>query len=257
MNRRSVGISAALLLMTGTLLAAKPAEENRIELNARKKWYKNQPGQEKTFLGVLHKVPAPQATSGRFNAYRLKMKDATREVFDHNTDAVLDKYVGKPVKLFGKAVELQIAGVEHHEIWPAYLTPVVPAAAEPQEAGKEEKQAAVREIKIEPKAVRQLLRLPRLHVMTNNTELEKQLGKVAARLAGKVDFEQEDLAFLRWQTSGPPFGELKYSIKQKDERLTVHFFVQEPNVAVRGRALKLGASFFAVPKGAQVVFGNK
>src|SRR5262249_43050285 len=81
-------------------------------------------------------------------------------------------------------------------------------------------------------------------------ELEKLVGaKAAPQLAKQVDFAKEHILFVSWSTSGPPFGTLKFEVKAGDKTHAVEFYIQEPKAKVRGEALRIGADYFAVPKG--------
>jgi hypothetical protein len=87
-------------------------------------------------------------------------------------------------------------------------------------------------------------------VFKSREEVEKAAGKtVAAVLANYVDFSKENVVFVRWETFGPPFGQLKYEITGKGKDRHVRFYVQEPpGNGPRGRAARLGADFFAIPR---------
>ena len=88
-------------------------------------------------------------------------------------------------------------------------------------------------------------------------ELEKIAGKKAAQeLAGQVDFQKQEIVFVSWTTSGPPFGKLEFEVIGKDKDRVVEFYIREPNVKVRGQAARIGADFFAVPKETKVRLGK-
>jgi hypothetical protein len=72
-------------------------------------------------------------------------------------------------------------------------------------------------------------------------------------LAGKVDARRESLVFVRYSTSGPPYGELKYRLSRGKRE--VEFYCQEPK-GDRGEKGKAGAAFFAAPKGFEVKWGG-
>lgn len=89
-------------------------------------------------------------------------------------------------------------------------------------------------------------------------DVEKYVGKPAAQeLAKQVDFSKETVAVFGFTTGGPPFGVEKWEIKKEGDKEWVEFFVEEPDSPVRGRALKIGRAFFAVPKGMEVRFEGK
>jgi hypothetical protein len=89
-------------------------------------------------------------------------------------------------------------------------------------------------------------------------EVDKTWGKKAADELKKLyDPEKEDLVVVRWTTGGPPFGTLEWRVGKESGK--IEFYVKEPNVppgSPRGRALKLGQDFFAVPRGSGVMFGS-
>src|SRR4051794_5285071 len=133
-------------LTASLLLAAPPAVEPvrpdrdappaKLALFAEESWYKNRKADEQDFVGVLSRVPERTGGTvgvGRFNPYRLTMnnngKQTEREVYAGAHPEYLAPYVGQKIKLIGKAVETEVAGKTHAEIWPALLE-VVGAAAE-------------------------------------------------------------------------------------------------------------------------------
>jgi hypothetical protein len=87
-------------------------------------------------------------------------------------------------------------------------------------------------------------------VFKSQEEVEKAAGKtVAAVLANYVDFSKENVVFVRWESSGPPFGQLRYEVTGTGKERHVRFYVQEPpGNGPRGRAARFGADFFAVPR---------
>ncbi len=98
------------------------------ELFAAEEWYKTQEGKEQEFVGVLEKSKdAGRIGFGRMNPYRLIMKNDVREVYIGGKPQILADYVGKTIKLTGKAVDLGVEGKRHREIWPARLEVVPPA----------------------------------------------------------------------------------------------------------------------------------
>jgi hypothetical protein len=107
------------------------------KLFAKETWYKDQKGKEQAFVGLLERVAGPgpgEVGFGRFNPYRLVMKTGDkqeiREVYVGGKPELLKPYVGKKVKLIGKAVDMEVEGQEHHEIWPARLELLPPKSGE-------------------------------------------------------------------------------------------------------------------------------
>jgi hypothetical protein len=101
---------------------APPAKK---ELFAAEKWYKDQKGKEEAFEGTLKYTPLPDGVGiiGRHNDFQLEMtvkgKKDVREVYVGGKPELLKAYSGKKVKLTGKAVEVEVVGKTHREIWPA------------------------------------------------------------------------------------------------------------------------------------------
>lgn len=113
----TLAMSASLL----TPAADPPASK---ELFAKEAWYKGEKSKEGTFVGVLQYAPREKdaAGTGRFNAYRLEMGNKKyREVYVAGNEAVLKPYVGYTVKFTGKAVDTDVEGTKHAEIWPGYI----------------------------------------------------------------------------------------------------------------------------------------
>ena len=137
-------LSAMLAAVLIAPVAADRKEPpSKIELFAGEGWYKDQKGKEEEFVGVLQFKDRPKDTVGfgRFNPYTLDMSDGktkkVREVYVGSKPDLLKPYIGKKVKLIGKAVDMEVEGKKHHEIWPARLE-VVP------EKKEEKKEGAVR-----------------------------------------------------------------------------------------------------------------
>jgi hypothetical protein len=121
----------ALLLISAPGFAEKPAEKElpaKKDLFAQEAWYKDQKGKEEEFVGVLERAAKPGdgvVGFGRMNPYRLVMgesdKKSVREVYVGSKPDLLAPYVGKKIKLIGKAVDIEVEGRDHREIWPARL----------------------------------------------------------------------------------------------------------------------------------------
>jgi hypothetical protein len=118
------------------------------EVFAKEAWYKDQPGKEETFEGVLTKKKGDGDIGlvQRFNPYQLTTvtettavvpkrrgrnllilekrtvkKEITRDIHVAGKTDILDDFVGKKVKLTGKAVDTTLEGQALHEIWPARI----------------------------------------------------------------------------------------------------------------------------------------
>src|SRR5262245_59046114 len=125
---------ATLLLAALTAADAPPKDKAppaKKELFADQKWYKDQKGKEEAFEGTLKYTPLPDGvgTIGRHNDFQLEMtvkgKKDVREVYVGGKPELLKPYAGKKVKLTGKAVEVEVVGKTHREIWPARVELVV------------------------------------------------------------------------------------------------------------------------------------
>jgi hypothetical protein len=173
---------ATLVLTLAVGAAEPPAKEPaaKLELFAKEDWYKEQKGKEEDFVGVLEKVKRDGVGFGRFNPYRFVMGEGDKkgvcEVYVGAKTDILDAYVGKKVKLTGKAVDVEVEGTTHHEIWPARLE----LLAAKKDDGKKDKPAddPVRE------ALRQL------------DEAERQLRERARQLEEEQRLLKEELARL-------------------------------------------------------------
>lgn len=136
-----IPVLPALVLSTilpGVALAAEPPQpagdevqcDGGTALFAKEKWYQNQPGKERVFVGELERIPNAglPSTLQRTSYYRLgkwtiytgakRMKP-------------LEKLVGQRVALCGKAVEFNLEGQSLREIWPATVQ-AAPEHAQPE-----------------------------------------------------------------------------------------------------------------------------
>jgi hypothetical protein len=119
------------LALTASLLTPAADPPATKELFAKEAWYKDQTGKEAMFTGVLQEAPRSKDAGGRTNTYRLEMGDKKyREVYTGGKDAVLKPYLGYTVRFTGKAVDMEVEGTKHAEIWPAFieLVPLPPKA---------------------------------------------------------------------------------------------------------------------------------
>ncbi len=128
-----ISIVLAALLFTYPVLADQPEE---IELFAKEDWYKGQDGKEGLFEGELQAIdPKGKVGFGRFNPYRLVMAKQSREVYVGGKPDILKPYIGKRIAILGKAVDMEVEGEEHHEIWPAKLKVVAKEADSKDKTG--------------------------------------------------------------------------------------------------------------------------
>lgn len=109
------------------VLLAIPVPEGPepVELFAKEDWYREQPGKEQDFVGILTKFDnGGRLGFGRFNPYRIILdgdKKEMREVYVGGKLELLAPYVGKRVKLVGKPVNMEVEGRNHREVWAARL----------------------------------------------------------------------------------------------------------------------------------------
>lgn len=104
-------------------------------LFANEGWYKRRKGAERSFTGTLEAVPGAgrPSTLMRTAHYRLgKWRLYTRA----KKHPALDRLVGKPVEIRGKAVEMNLEGRHLQEIWPGSIRstaspPVTPRPSHP------------------------------------------------------------------------------------------------------------------------------
>lgn len=118
--------------LSGGCCGAADGPPAKLELFAKEAWYRGQAGKEQDFVGVLRVLNRGKGVVGfgRFNPYRLEMAgNKVREVYVGGKPALLAPYVGKNVKLTGKAVDMEVEGRSHHEIWPARLEVLAAAGA--------------------------------------------------------------------------------------------------------------------------------
>src|SRR5262249_17493086 len=109
-------------LMTAVLAVAAADPPAKVELFAKEERYKTQAGKEEEFVGVLNFTDRGKNVVGfgRFNPYTLEMtkgdKKTIREVYVGGKPDLLKPYIGKTIKLTGKAVDMEVEGKNHHEI---------------------------------------------------------------------------------------------------------------------------------------------
>jgi hypothetical protein len=142
-----------LLILFAVVVQAAPDEKKDTpskskELFVKEAWYKDQPGKEETFEGMLTKKKGDGGIGlvQRFNPYQLATvtettavvpirrgrnllilekrtvkKEMTRDIYVAGKVDILDDFVGKKVKLIGKTVDMTLEGQALHEIWPARI----------------------------------------------------------------------------------------------------------------------------------------
>lgn len=199
---------ASITLAVGLVVAIPvPEGPEPVELFAAEAWYKDQAGKEQDFTGLVVEFGrAGRVGFGRNNPYRLLVegdKPDLREVYVGGKPDALRAFVGKRVKLTGKAVEMEVEGNLHREVWPARLvvldaemppakvTERLVEAVRKQLAAVEQRRKEVEAgfnvpIQDDQQAVRMKLEFNRLHQLTRDlqaklTELEQPAGVGVAR----------------------------------------------------------------------------
>ena len=71
---------------------------------------------------------------------------------------------------------------------------------------------------------------------------------IADRVEKKMNFAKNDLVIVNLHTGGPPFGKFRQELKDGKLR----FWMEEPNVRMRGMALQMVFKFYRIPKGLKV-----
>jgi hypothetical protein len=142
-----------LLALCVPLATAAPAPDGKAdsaakkELFAKEDWYKDQKGDETAFVGELQKKKGGGGIGivQRFNPYQLISSETVKIIVEKNVNGVvtkevvpevrmiardvyvggskdiLDEFVGKNVKITGKAVSMELEGTKFNEIWPAAI----------------------------------------------------------------------------------------------------------------------------------------
>jgi hypothetical protein len=237
---------------------------------------KTDEGKAVEFKGMLR--TGIMAIGGETTGTIISVKGKTYELDFRNSPklrALAEKLNRKEVVVKGTLQRKE--GIEIPERWIIMVTDLLPAekdgaapakgnddADKPASSRPAEKDGPVAPTKIEepvrkiavtvdPLAAAKLQGTPGVTAVSAEKQLKESFGEdIAKQITGKVDFVKEDLVHVSWGSSGPPFGDLRYDVK--DGKIT--FFIKEPKAAVRGQAYRLGNDFFAVPKGAKVKFGG-
>jgi PrcB C-terminal len=206
---------------TLTLLVAFP-DPDPVELFAKEGWYKDAKGAEVEFVGVLRKAKQDDNVVGfgRNNPFRLEMDgNKVREVHVGGNLKILDPYVGKKIKLVGKAVDMEVEGRNHKEIWPASL---VVLADDKKDAGKGDAP------KIHAKAPSHFGKGGSSVIRTAD---DKATAELAKRLkVDGIDWKKQMVIVISGgqQRTGGYSVEAK-SLEVKDKKLVVHWKLNVPD----------------------------
>ena len=180
MNRAAL-CCLSVAFLSAPALAEKSAPKKKLTLFAGEAWYKKQAGKVQTFEGVLTRVKRGGAVGfGRFNPYRLRMDNGIREVYMGGRKT-LEPYVGKRIRLVGKAVNMRVEGSFHREIWPAELTTL----------GVLNQAMFISKADSKPRAL----------VLKSEAAFKKALDEdvlqAAAKTVGKVDFKTQMVVIVK------------------------------------------------------------
>jgi hypothetical protein len=89
-------------------------------------WYKGQEGKEEIFTGVLKANPAAERPSTLMRTHYYVLGE-WRVFTGGRRVKALEKLVGRPVRILGKAVEMNLEGQHLKELWPNGVREVKPA----------------------------------------------------------------------------------------------------------------------------------
>jgi hypothetical protein len=118
---RMIPVLLAPLLISSLLFSLASDPPNARVLFAEAPWYRQAAAKERTYEGVLRKEASPMATSGRWNPVRLITdQQNVHPIYLGSDTHLLDPYLGRRVRLEGKAMEV----LGQQEIWPARITPI-------------------------------------------------------------------------------------------------------------------------------------
>ncbi len=182
-------LSALALSFPNQIVHAQKLKKQKV-LFENEDWYKRQKGKEKSFVGILSRVKGGGGIGfGRFNPYRLtittkKKKSDVREVYVGGKRNLLDPYVGKRVRITGKAVNMSVEGQFHREIWPASVGLVKGG----KKKGKQEAKGGGEQLKVYATT-----RWPYARAIPNKDRKGKQfVMRKQADLFGKVQMPRVD-----------------------------------------------------------------
>ncbi len=230
--------------MTCGQVPPPPPPPPKLEMFANEGFYKEQAGKEETFTGVLSKINRAKGVIGfgRFNPVTLKMADGmVREVYLGGKLELLDPYIGKTVKLVGKAVDMEVEGRNHKEIWAARLEVVADAKkAEKRDSSTtsttsnvvgEGKEGKADGVKVHAQAATKLGATSGVVRSADDlAKLNVKAEDVARALkVDKIDFSKQMLIVISGgsrPTGG--YGVIFKSTEVKDKTLVVHWQLKSP-----------------------------
>ena len=219
------GIEMITFMVTLSLLVAAQDGAASVEIFASKRFYKESKGPEIEFVGVLKKPPLLDGGIGfgRVNPFRLETDSEVLEVYAGPQGKLFDPFVGKEIRLVGKAVDMEVEGRQHREIWTATFTIVGGG----EEAGEVRIHASTSARIASGTVIRSAAQLAKL---TNSTE-DKASAKAARSLkVDSIDWTKQMLIVISggMQRTGGYSVEAR-SLKVKADKLIVHWKLNKPD----------------------------
>ena len=215
----------------------EPAAVKPVVLLAGTDEYKAAKAAEAVYEGVIENNPGDGAVGKptRFNAYRLRAKDAAgkefvRELYVPGKAFLLAPYVDKRVRVTGKFVDTPADGKVYAELWPAQLAGTGAVAAGPVDEG-----GVHARCDWQPGDAMKIGQ--RVSVFRDGRELAKAMrltGEDAAAAAGTLMAQKLDLPSIDWSkrmlvtvSAGLCGGEVERltvsRVEVKDGTMTVHY----------------------------------
>jgi hypothetical protein len=233
-------------LCLSAALAAEPAEGQAVvPLAAGEAWYKGAKGDELPFEGVLERNPGSGKLGPptRYNAYRLAWIDAAghpggREVYLPEKAYLLEEFLGRKVRLVGKAIDSEADGKTYRELWPARLEVLDVVARKPAPPAQQDGVYA----RCYWQPVAGFVREPRCTVFRSAAELVQPLrlsGGGAEEAATRLLAQRLNVADIDWKAQmlvsvsaglkGPDADRLTVTrAVVKDRTLTVYYRLESP-----------------------------
>jgi len=217
-------------MATVSLFVTAQGGATHVEIFAKESFYKEMKGPEVEFVGVLKKTPQKDGVIGfgRVNPFRLEMEgNKVREVYAGSQGKLLDPYVGKKVKLVGKAVDMEVEGRMHYEIWTATLTVLGDAKKGDAKAGDLKIHGSTpARLAAGPVIIKSAEQLGKL----TNTDADKATANAAKMLkVDSIDWTKQMIIVISGgtQRTGGYSVEAK-SLEKKDGKLIVNWKLNSP-----------------------------
>ena len=218
------------LTLTVAMLGVGQGPPPEVELFAKEGWYKETKGEVQNFVGVLKKAERGKNVVGfgRYNPFRLEMDGGkVREVYVGGNPKILDPYVGKKVTLVGKAVDMEVEGKMHHEIWPASL---IVLKGDKKEAGKEGEPKVLAKTAMRVGTTSSVIKSAEELGKLQKTEADKASADLAKALkVESIDWKKQMVIVISGgqRPTGGYSVEVK-SLEVKDGKLIVNWKLNSP-----------------------------